>query len=131
MEILANLGELKDGRTALIVRDAYPVDPVLATGYNATTQDWAAAKYFDGNLVSFCRAILQIECPTYTILDMIDMAYGKSINSAEARAEKSAYKNARELMEEFGSDAEKGEVVEFCEYHKIRFNENGTIARPN
>ena len=60
MEILANLGTLKDGRTALVVNDAYHPDYVIVSGYDPETKTWSGGQYFDGDLTAFSKAITDI-----------------------------------------------------------------------
>ncbi len=70
MEILANLGKLSDGRTALIIKDAYNPNFVLAHNYDPDGEEnrkWTSARYFDGILTDFCREILLTEVGTSSI----------------------------------------------------------------
>ena len=57
MKILANLGKLKDGRTALVIEDAYSPDYAIVANFDEGTQSWSSALYFDGNLTEFAKAI--------------------------------------------------------------------------
>lgn len=58
MKILANLGKLANGRTALVIEDAYKPNFVIADGYDPSTKSWnGAGRYFDGNLTEFAKAI--------------------------------------------------------------------------
>ena len=66
MKILTNLGNLKDGRTALVIKDAYNpnyaiVRYAIVRGYNPDKAEWDSATYFGGNLMSFIDEVLEIE----------------------------------------------------------------------
>ncbi len=63
MKILANLGKLKDGRTALVIEDAYKPNFVIVSGFDPATGTWSSGgKYFDGNLTAFCKEITDVNC---------------------------------------------------------------------
>lgn len=64
MKILANLGTLKNGCTALVIEDAYHPNYIIASGFDDSKpigEKWNAATYFDGNLIAFTNAIQEIE----------------------------------------------------------------------
>ena len=61
MKILANMGRLKDGRTALVIQDAYNPNYILARGYDPEKEAWDSAVYFDGNLESFIDKVLETQ----------------------------------------------------------------------
>ena len=64
MEILANLGKLKDGSTALVLKDAYNPNYAIVRNYDESAplgQKWSSGTYFDGNLLSFINAVQKIE----------------------------------------------------------------------
>ncbi len=64
MKILANLGTLKNGCTALVLEDAYHPDYAIVSGFDDSRpmgEKWNAGTYFDGNLVAFTNAIQEIE----------------------------------------------------------------------
>ncbi len=63
MQILNEMGTLKDGRTVLLIKDAYNPNFVIVRGYNRETGTWDSGTYCDGNLVALAKEILDAELP--------------------------------------------------------------------
>ncbi len=61
MKILAKLGTLSDGRTALAIENHGFQDFVLARDYDESTGTWASGTYFSGSLKAFAEAVDAIE----------------------------------------------------------------------
>ncbi len=61
MEILAKAKPLRDGRTPLVIRDAYNPNFAVVSNYDAETGSWSAGKYFDGELASFADYVLGVQ----------------------------------------------------------------------
>lgn len=57
MEILANLGKLKDGHTILVLYKAKRIEFVLATGFDEKTNTWGSGTYLY-TIEDLARAIL-------------------------------------------------------------------------
>lgn len=65
MEILAIIKEkLKDGRTALAIKDAYNPNYAIVSNFDNSKpmgDKWSSAEYFDGNFEAFMEAYQTIE----------------------------------------------------------------------
>ncbi len=62
MQILANLGKLADGRTALVIKDAYDPNYAIVSNFDDSMpmgEKWDGAIYFDGNFEKFSKAVLE------------------------------------------------------------------------
>lgn len=62
MEILANLGNLKDGHAVLVTEKAGHIEFVLATNFDNEKQTWDSGTYLY-DMESLAKAILYIEMP--------------------------------------------------------------------
>ena len=96
MKILANLGKLKDGRTALVIENAYHPDYVIVSGFDEKTGTWDSGKYFDGNLTSFSREITNVNMTLG--YDRLMGAFQSYVdNDYEAACEKTYVRDALEM----------------------------------
>lgn len=73
MEIKA-VFPLKDGRTAVVLKDAYDPDFAIVSGYDpkaAEGQKWSGGSYFDGDAKAFSNAVLDIETRSEELFDIV------------------------------------------------------------
>ena len=60
MKVLAEIGTLNDGRTVLMIQDAYNPNYVVVSNYDREAQSWDSGTYFDGNLTSLAEYITDV-----------------------------------------------------------------------
>lgn len=96
MKILANLGTLKNGQTVLVIEKAARIEYVLATGFNADTNEWGSGTYLY-NMDDLARAILYAERPIG--YDRMSEIASKAIDGLREDDEDEAQEYCREEIE--------------------------------
>ena len=108
MQILGEIGTLKDGRTILMVKDAYNPNYVIARNYDREMGCWDSATYCDGSLVSLAKNILESELTVgYDRLkDMFQNYVNNDVDAADPEY-------VRNMLEQVGVDDENVDDLGF------------------
>lgn len=78
MKLLANMGELKNGKTALLIEKGGRLEYLLASGFDDSKEmgdKWASAEYYY-NITSFSKAISEIQKTTFIAknIDVVEVS---------------------------------------------------------